>query len=503
MNYQSIKAIPLITLGVALLFFISCESKPAPAGAVLATIGDRVITKEDFMRRSEYTMRPDYCSGTNYIHKKIILNSLISEKLLAMEYPNSAIQADSGFQAYIQGRQEQTMRQWLFKKQAYDMVEIDTTQLSKNNRLASRTYNIQYVTLPDSNALKGWHQATADGYEFDLLARSLSGLDSISQREITWFDREDQNISTAVFGAEHQIGSVLAPIALEDGQYIVLKVKGWVDRPPVSDASKMQQWEDVHTRLVEVSADAIYKRYVGSIMADKALTLNRDVFKSYSIRTAELYLRSAKEKELMFNRAVWNAEEQVFTESLNDLPGGLPGDAVLFDVNGETWNLDRFEAYLKKHPLVFRQKKMSHREFPQQLKFAIADVVRDYYLTEEAYELGYEKVPNVAQSTQMWEDHYVSRQGRNDYLRTVLDASSDSLELSETDILENYMDPYIDSLQAKYSDVIRINTDMFESLELSNIPMMVTNRNVPFPLAVPAFPRLTTDNKLNYGQKME
>jgi len=30
MNYQSIKAIPLITLGVALLFFISCESKPAP-----------------------------------------------------------------------------------------------------------------------------------------------------------------------------------------------------------------------------------------------------------------------------------------------------------------------------------------------------------------------------------------------------------------------------------------------------------------------------------------
>lgn len=146
---------------------------------------------------------------------------------------------------------------------------------------------------------------------------------------------------------------------------------------------------------------------------------------------------------------------------------------------------------------------MSHREFPEQFKFALADMVRDYYLAQKAYELGYDKVPNVVQSAQMWEDHYVSRQSRNDYLISVMDSLSDSLKLSEIKILETYMDPYIDSLQAKYSDVISIDTDMFEDIELSSIPMMVSNRNVPFPLSVPAFPRLTTDNLLNYGRKME
>ena len=503
MKCPSKKATLISSIGVALLLLVNCGSEAAPVGEILATIGDRIITKEDFMRRSEYTIRPNYCSGDNYIHRKIILNSLISEKLLALESMESPIKADPDFNAYIQGRQEQTMRQWLFKKQAYDIVEIDTTDLKMANRLASRTYTIQFATLPDSNAAKAWNAATDDGYDFETMATFLSGSDSISEKAITWFDREDQNIRSALFDTPHQKGDVLGPIALDDGKFISLKLKGWVGRPAITQSAQAQHWQDVHTRLVEVEADGIYKRYVGSIMADKEMKLNREVFKSYSARSAELYLRSDEDKKKMLNRAVWNAEEQVFTESLNDLPGGLPRDAILFDVNGEVWSVDRFESFLKKHPLVFRSKKMSYAEFPEQLKFAIADMVRDYYLTQEAYNLGYDKVTNVVQSKQLWEDHYVSRQSRNDYLRTVLDASTDSLDLEEIDILENYMNPYIDSLQTKYSDAISIDTDMFEDIKLSNIPMMVSNRNVPFPLAVPAFPRLTTDNKLNYGKKIE
>jgi len=503
MKLHTIKATPVITLGVALLLLLSCESKPQEAGEVLARVGDRIITKEDFMRRAEYTIRPQYCAGDNYIHQKIVLNSLIAEKLLAMEHQNSPIQADADFQAYIEGRQEQTMRQWMFKKQARDLVEIDTSEMITANRLASRTYNIQFITLPDSNAMTSWNKAKADGYGFDEMATALIGTDSIPSRPITWFDREDEEIRSALFSGEVVEGELLDPIPLESGQYVIMRIKGWTDRPAVTEVSKTQQWKDVHSRMVEVKADAIYKNYVGSLMADKEMMLNKEVFKPYSARTAELYLRSAEDKKKMLNQAVWNAEEQVFTQTLNDLPGGIPGDAVLFDVNGDVWSVDRFEVYLKKHPLVFRKKQLTYKEFPEQLKYAIADMVRDYYITEKAYELGYDKVPNVSQSRQMWEDHYVSRQGRNDYLRSVLDTSNDSLKFTEMDLLEDYMDPYIDSLQSKYSDLIEVDTDMFEQLKLSTVPMMVSNRNVPFPLAVPAFPRLTTDNLLNYGKKLE
>ena len=52
---------------------------------VLAYVGDRIITIQDFLRRAEYSIRPTYCRQSNYIHKKIVLNSLIAEKITALE----------------------------------------------------------------------------------------------------------------------------------------------------------------------------------------------------------------------------------------------------------------------------------------------------------------------------------------------------------------------------------------------------------------------------------
>ena len=40
----------------------------------LILIQDKVITKNDFIRRAEYTIRPDYCKSNNNVHKKVILN---------------------------------------------------------------------------------------------------------------------------------------------------------------------------------------------------------------------------------------------------------------------------------------------------------------------------------------------------------------------------------------------------------------------------------------------
>jgi len=66
--------------------FVNGSDKNADTGLdILAVVGDRIITSQDFIRRAEYSIRPLYCRQSNYIHKKIILNSLIAEKLFAIE----------------------------------------------------------------------------------------------------------------------------------------------------------------------------------------------------------------------------------------------------------------------------------------------------------------------------------------------------------------------------------------------------------------------------------
>ena len=66
----------------------------------------------------------------------------------------------------------------------------------------------------------------------------------------------------------------------------------------------------------------------------------------------------------------------------------------------------------------------------------------------------------------------------------------------------SFMNPKIDSLQKAYSNDIEINMDAFEKIKLTNTDMMVIQRGVPYPILVPSFPIMTSDNKLDYGRNI-
>jgi hypothetical protein len=74
------------------------------------------------------------------------------------------------------------------------------------------------------------------------------------------------------------------------------------------------------------------------------------------------------------------------------------------------------------------------------------------------------------------------------------------IEIEKTEDIEKYLNPYVDSLQAKYSDVIQVDVDVLREIRLSRIDMMAMQLNVPFKIIVPSFPQITTDNRLDYGR---
>ena len=60
----------------------------------------------------------------------------------------------------------------------------------------------------------------------------------------------------------------------------------------------------------------------------------------------------------------------------------------------------------------------------------------------------------------------------------------------------------IDSLQKKYSNIIKIDTDKFEKIKLTSIDMNVIYTNQAYPLIEPSFPILTDDHLLDYGKNI-
>ena len=97
----------------------------------------------------------------------------------------------------------------------------------------------------------------------------------------------------------------------------------------------------------------------------------------------------------------------------------------------------------------------------------------------------------------MWVDHMLALYQKYKYLS--------SLQVDEKDqvkIVEEYMTPYLDSLQNEYSSIIEINIPVFEKIKLTRVDMIALQPDQPFPIVVPAFPLVTTDNRLDYGKIM-
>ena len=481
---------------VLALFITGCtKSGAAPEHVILAKVGPRIITIDDFIRRAEYSIRPDYCRQSNYIHKKIVLNSLIAEKLTALDVENSLnIQNKIQFQAYLTGRKEQAMRQRYYADLFHYKTDVADEDINLAFSLAGRRIQANFMHLPNEDVARKTRHLLENGVSIDSVYEYF-GEGEIPQRDISWFDREQEEIHQALFTNDQKKGNVLGPIRTEEGTYLIMSVIGWTDKPALTAADQQQRYDDVIERLVEKKAKKAYLSWVAEIMTGKSFDLNPQVFQTYSERAADHYIQTDSARQAALNQALW--EQPMVVDQPKTVPGqGKPQlneKMVLFSYVGEQWSIERFHTLLKKHPLVFRKRKMNRREFPAQLRLAIADLLRDEEITKECYRSGIDDHWSIGLNVELWQDAYFSMQ----FLDRIQKIGSGHTQDQRLDMLN----PIIDSLQAVYSDQIEIDMNAFEAIELTATDMMVTQRGVPYPIMVPSFPILTTDNRLDYGSK--
>ncbi|RKY47545.1 MAG: hypothetical protein DRP88_04225 [Candidatus Neomarinimicrobiota bacterium] len=489
-----------ILLYLILLVIYGCsKNEQIPEDEIVARIGDKVITVGEFIKRSEFTVRPPYCRNNYYIHKKIVLNSLIGEKLLALEAgTENELTMDPNFQAFIEGRKEQAMRQYFYYKEAFEPVKISPEEIRKVYRIAGRRYKVSYFTISDTSLFRKvnfmlQNQKTS----FEEVYTAISGDTAVPKKEIRWFDPELPEIHQALFEEQPPKGTILRPFEIEDGKYLFIRVDGWVDRVIISDHAAADRIHMIKEKLKQEKASERYTEIVRKIMHGKKMYFYEDTFKKMVEIFGPIYLVSLKEKKELFNMKFWGKE--IPQSSIPNIPKSLDelNHLPFFSVDGEIWTVAEFREYMKRHPLVFRKARLNKRNFANQFKLAIVDMIRDYYITQKAYEKGYDQAPAVKYTVNMWVDHMLALYQKYKYLS--------SLQVDEKDqvkIVEEYMTPYLDSLQNKYSSIIEINIPIFEKIKLTRVDMIALQLDQPFPIVVPAFPLVTTDNRLDYGKIM-
>ena len=507
---KNYKTILLFGFLIICTLFVNCIKKeqPEPQSRVLVEVGDRAITVNEFLKRAEYTIRPPYCKSDYGVSKKIVLNSLIAEKMMALEEnPDSVIERGTRAAKYIQGRKEQAMRRYHFYMHGSQKVELDTSEIKDIYKLAGRKYRIKYFTFPDPKlAQEFMKRLEKNDHSFEKAIKGSNTEDEIKipEKEVKFNSNPAEGIHAALYSKKARnlsSGDIVGPVETNAKDYVIMQIESITRKVGLSNEQIKVRYNDVKNKLIQRKGRQIYAEYVQELMSGKKMNFNRQVFGRLAGIFSEIYSITKKQEKQTLNKAVWGKNiEQELSDSLGrELNDYNP--RVFFTLNGEEWTVEDFREALLTHPLVFRKKDIQgQRDFTKQFKLAIADLIRDHFITRDAYEDGYDQRDYVKNYTNMWRDEILATYNKYQYLKT--SGYDGNFEKNYMQAINNYLNQYVDILQKKYNKEIFIDTEAFNEIELTGIDLVALESNVPYPIVVPNFPIVTTDAKLDYGQKM-
>ena len=483
---------------ISLLFFIniSCDKTSTinlDQEVIIVKIENKVITVNDFLKRCEYSPRPAYCNGDNYIHKKIALNSLIAEKMLAVEFDRNKQAINENQRNFIEGRKEQLMRHFLLKKYGYEDIQLDSIALLKQYQLRNRTYEVEYV-IKNENVLKELN--TKENIVTSKENAPVPSVNNISSKNLSYNDQMVDSIRELLFSSGPELKQVYGPYIATDSTMFYMKVSGWITGVNISDQQKKDTWESVKNEMTEAQALKKYSSYISNLMRDKKIKYDERNFEIFAKLVSNVYKIEKFKKEKMIQSSIWESNNAVQIETLNLVKNMK--EKIILHHDGKNWTINEIMSLIKKHPLVFRKKNINPNNFTNELKFSLADLLRDMHITKQGYDLGLDQNINVKSETNKWQDYIKSELIKTKYAKLFQKNSNSNDRNNQYKLITNK----IDSLQKAYSNKIKINTDKFEEIELLSIDLFGMYSNQAYNNLEPPFPILTDDHLLDYGSKI-
>jgi hypothetical protein len=466
---------------------ISCSEEKQEN--ILVKIGEREISVDEFLNRSELTPRPFYCRSDSEQDKIIVLNTLITEKLFALEgEPKSTLLDKPLFKAYIKGRKEQYMREELFNRMAVKESELDSIEISEAFKRAGLVYDVDFYRLGTEEALALQKDLEANPGSEDSLFNALYDFEESPRHTMHFIDPEFPSLHHTLYSKQWSKGEIIGPVRLRETQYMVLRIKNVIYDPAISQTEIVDRRKRVKERLVEKETNQRWNQFTARLMKGKKIQFIPDITK----KVAQLWIHNFTRNDRIIQ--VEGSSDKQYGQFVQEVD--LLSAETMFKVNNDIWTVADFKNALLSHPLVFRKVDLAPSEYLQQFRLAVADLVQDFFITKEAYAQGIDNLKTIQSNVAMWKDAYLALEHRDNILAALRDNKGEG---EQTRNFHRLIDPYINSLKNKYKGQIEINSGILKKIKLTHTDLVTAQQFVPYQQIVPAFPFLTRDEQLEFG----
>ncbi len=485
-----------VLLPLIVLLLSACSRDNVPKDIVF-TVGDHYVTQKEFLDRAHFTIHPNFPQSDRNL-ENIFLNNLIIEKILADKFgEKSELKRSETFQAYIQGRKEQAMREQLFYKKALDTVKLDSFEIESAMALSRREYDLEFFNIYSDSAAKNLQR------HIDASPQSALQIFNSMHRDqerptwtAKWKDPDHINVHEALYSGPLDADSVLGPIKLDTDHWIIIKVVDWRQVVDFGGEEQQLRYQEVIEKLTQNRAARNWNAFTRNVMKGKEIDFERGTFKRVADLLYNLHSAQNQQQNDVLRR-MYQIEDSTLTAF------DLPDEETFlrqpfFTLDGETWTVGDFRTALMSHPLVYRKAALDRGRFYQEFRRAVAALVRDTFLNKIAYDMNLDQHSQVCRTAEMWSDALIATFERNRLLKELGKALPDTGGRARKSKLGKKYEAYLSDLKKEYAQQIRVDQDYFNQFDISKTQLFVTQPNVPYEVVVPGWPMFTSDNSMDY-----
>ena len=468
-----------VSLSLCIIFFSFSFNQ---TDSILVKIKDKVITKDDFVKRAEYTSLPLYCKNDKPYHKNIVLNSLVAEKLMAIEI-ESDVNSNNFSSDFLNGIKEQKMREVLLNEDVYNKAVIDSSLFNIHKNNLSRLYEFSFISIDNDTLAAIVHDYLRDGVNFDNICYNYLNLESIPTRSLGYFDEPDIKIHNEIFSKNLNANEVLGPIVSSDNKFLFLKVLSWTNLDMEFKNDENNYNDLIVEKMTMFENYKNYSSYMSQVMEGNKLKFIEEPFFKLANISYDYYFNREN-----LNLEAYNDNSYNIIYFANQV--GLNEHDTLLMYNDNSLSISDLYQLISKHPLLFSAVKINKDQFPLYFQYAMVELLRDEKLNQLAYLKKYDLHPDVIKEYNMFYDATLSQL----HLKSILEKKSidkNTFDQNPQLIFDKFLNDYITLLRKKYSSEIHIDFEIFNSISLKKDTDKY-RKGMPYPKVVPVFPILTS-----------
>ena len=413
----------------------------------LATIGNEVITVEDFKNRFEFMPHLNYSSTNIDSIKKEFLYSLVAEKLWALEADELNIDTLETIILSLKSLENLFVRDELYKHEVESKINIANEEIAKGISRVNRILSTNIIISSDSVEIWGLYNTLQKNADFDSI---LSEINLPKKKyDVKFGSLEDEKIEDAVFSLNKN--EISKPLKFNNNWFIFKLIDEKQDS--VKELTLDHAKNIVLSTLKNNKAQILGRKFVDGILGGKKILADKMIFDQFCSKLFELLSKKTNDSIQDSINGIQLGETDILN-LLSALDKSILNDAfVKFDDRPAT--LKDFMSYLIYQKVYFDSLNLT--VIKTTLNNYVKQFIENEAVAREGYKRSFAELPSVKNELKIWKNYYLAE--------VLMNSLSDSIKISENEI--NNLVQSEDSITGNnlQVNIIEILTDKLSEVE--------------------------------------